>query len=67
MNNKIFLLTIFVLTAFSISAQVNPSDEIIKNKLNPLKACELVLNGNNDFYCHHFFERLQKEMVEGGK
>jgi hypothetical protein len=37
-------------------------NEIIKNKLSPLKACELVLNGNNDFYCHHFFERLGKEL-----
>jgi len=37
-------------------------NEIIQNKLAPLLVCDLVLEQNHDFYCTHFFERLQSEL-----
>lgn len=37
-------------------------NEIIENKQAPLIVCDLVLERNHDFYCNHFWERLQKEL-----
>jgi HD superfamily phosphodiesterase len=38
-------------------------NEIIQNKRTPLKVCDYVISQNRDFYCHHFFERLKKELT----